>query len=42
MNIDFPITVQGRINRKIEANLGDGGRLIRVMTTNGGVKISRT
>jgi DUF4097 and DUF4098 domain-containing protein YvlB len=42
LNIDFPITVQGKINRKIEATLGDGGRLIRVMTTNGGVKISRT
>ena len=42
LNIDFPITVQGKINRKIEATLGGGGRLIRVMTTNGGVRISRT
>jgi DUF4097 and DUF4098 domain-containing protein YvlB len=42
LHIDFPITVQGKINRKIEASLGDGGRLIRVFTTNGGVRISRT
>lgn len=41
LRIDFPITVQGRIDRKIEATLGDGGKTIRVMTTNGGVTISR-
>lgn len=41
MEIDFPVTVQGRINRKIEATLGDGGTTIRVFTTNGGVKIQR-
>ena len=41
LEIDFPITVQGRINRKIEATLGDGGTMIRVFTTNGGVKIMR-
>lgn len=41
LEIDFPVTVQGRINRKIEATLGDGGTTIRVFTTNGGVKIQR-
>jgi DUF4097 and DUF4098 domain-containing protein YvlB len=41
MEIDFPVMVQGRINRKIEATLGDGGKMIRVLTTNGGVKIQR-
>lgn len=41
LEIDFPVTVQGRINRKIEATLGDGGTTIRVFTTNGGVKIKR-
>jgi hypothetical protein len=41
MNIDFPLTVQGRIDRQISANLGGGGAPIRVTTHNGGVKISR-
>ncbi len=41
--IDFPITVQGRLDRRrITAELGDGGRTIRVVTTNGGVEIRRS
>lgn len=40
-DIDFPITVQGRINREIVADLGAGGPLIRVRTHNGGVRIMR-
>jgi DUF4097 and DUF4098 domain-containing protein YvlB len=40
-NIDFPITVQGRMDREINAVLGSGGPLIRVRTSNGGVRISR-
>jgi hypothetical protein len=39
--IDFPIMVQGRIDRRIEATLGDGGSRIRVITTNGSVQIGR-
>jgi hypothetical protein len=39
MNIDFPITVQGTINRRITTKLGNGGPRIRAMTTNGGVRI---
>ncbi|MGD2153213.1 MAG: DUF4097 family beta strand repeat-containing protein [Gemmatimonadales bacterium] len=39
--IDFPIMVQGRIDRRIEATLGDGGQMIRVTTTNGSVRIGR-
>lgn len=42
LNIDFPVTVQGRISRELAVNLGNGGPTIRVMTTNGGVKIKRT
>jgi hypothetical protein len=38
-NIDFPITVQGRIDRLLTATLGSGGPKIRAMTTNGGVTI---
>lgn len=41
MNIDFPITVQGRISREISADIGKGGAPIRVVTTNGGVSIRR-
>jgi DUF4097 and DUF4098 domain-containing protein YvlB len=45
MRVDFPITVQGRLpagrNRNLSATLGSGGPVIRVMTTNGGVTISR-
>jgi hypothetical protein len=39
--IDFPIMVQGRIDRHIEATLGDGGRTIRVVTTNGSVTVGK-
>jgi hypothetical protein len=39
--IEFPITVQGRIDRRINAVLGDGGKKIRVHTTNGGVVVER-
>jgi DUF4097 and DUF4098 domain-containing protein YvlB len=40
MRVDFPITVQGMIGRRIQTQLGSGGPLVRVMTTNGGVRIS--
>ena len=39
MSIDFPITVQGSIGRRITTKLGTGGPRIRAMTTNGGVRI---
>jgi hypothetical protein len=41
LNIDFPVTVQGRITREIAVNLGAGGPTIRAMTTNGGVRVKR-
>jgi putative adhesin len=40
-NIDFPLTVQGRIDREITADIGAGGPLIRVRTNNGGVRVTR-
>ncbi|MBA3890526.1 MAG: DUF4097 family beta strand repeat protein [Gemmatimonadaceae bacterium] len=40
-NIDFPITMQGRIGRHIEATIGSGGPTVRAVTTNGGVRIRR-
>ena len=42
IDIDFPVTVTGRIGRELSTTLGDGGPLIRVATTNGGVRISRS
>ncbi len=41
LNVEFPVTVQGRISRELAVNLGSGGATIRAMTTNGGVKIRR-
>ena len=41
MHVDFPITVQGRMNREIATNLGAGGPLIRVRTSNGGIRITK-
>jgi hypothetical protein len=41
MDIDFPITVQGNIGRRLTTQLGSGGSTIRAMTTNGGVSIRR-
>ncbi len=41
LDIDFPVTVQGRISRELAVDLGSGGATVRAMTTNGGVKIRR-
>ena len=41
VDVDFPVTVHGRIGRHFEADLGAGGRTIRVTTTNGGVALKR-
>lgn len=41
LNIDFPITVQGRLGRSISTDLGSGGPTLSVRTSNGGVKIAR-
>jgi hypothetical protein len=43
LSIDFPVTVQGELTarRGLTTTLGNGGPLVRVRTTNGGVKIRR-
>lgn len=41
MNFDFPITVQGKIERQLSVDLGSGGAPIRANTTNGGISIKR-
>jgi hypothetical protein len=41
LNIDFPVTVQGLVGKRISTVLGGGGPRIRAVTTNGGVSIRR-
>ena len=41
INVDFPVTVQGKINKELALNLGSGGPTVRAMTTNGGVRVKR-
>ena len=41
LKIDFPVRVQGRMDRQVVADLGAGGAPIRVRTHNGGVKVSK-
>jgi len=41
IDIDFPVTVQGRIGREFTTTLGGGGPLVRAETTNGHVRVSR-
>ena len=41
IDIDFPVTVQGRIGRELTATLGEGGPLVRAETTNGQVRVTR-
>jgi hypothetical protein len=40
LEVDFPVTVQGKINRRLDVTLGRGGPTVRATTTNGGVVIS--
>lgn len=39
VNVDFPITVNGRWRRSLTTTLGTGGAPVRATTTNGGVTI---
>jgi DUF4097 and DUF4098 domain-containing protein YvlB len=41
IDVDFPVTVQGRIGRRVEAQIGAGGPPVRLATTNGGIEIRR-
>jgi len=40
MRVDFPITVRGSLTRHVSTQLGSGGPIVRVVTTNGGVHIA--
>jgi len=41
ISVDFPVTVEGRITKQLALNLGSGGALVKVTTTNGGVHLKR-
>ena len=41
VDVDFPVTVQGKISKQIAVNLGSGGPTVKAMTTKGGVKIKK-
>ncbi|HVH67599.1 MAG TPA: DUF4097 family beta strand repeat-containing protein [Gemmatimonadales bacterium] len=43
LTIDFPltITIEGRVGRRIATTLGEGGALVRIVTTNGPVDLRR-
>jgi hypothetical protein len=41
IHTDFPVTVQGRISRRLSLPLNGGGKTIRALTTNGTVRITR-
>ena len=41
MRIDVPMTLQGRIGRRLETDLGSGGPPVRAVTTNGPLTVSR-
>jgi DUF4097 and DUF4098 domain-containing protein YvlB len=41
LRVDFPVTLQGEISRRVTTQLGSGGPPIRAITTNGPVVIRR-
>jgi DUF4097 and DUF4098 domain-containing protein YvlB len=41
IKVEFPISVQGEIGKRLSFQLGSGGGLVRAVTTNGGVTIRR-
>ena len=41
LETDFPVAVQGRIGRRIDAVIGNGGPTVSLTTTNGGIRIRR-
>jgi len=41
MQIDFPVTIQGRITKRFSVDIGTGGPTVRAVTTNGPVVVRR-
>jgi DUF4097 and DUF4098 domain-containing protein YvlB len=41
LSADYPMTVTGKIGRGLDTKLGQGGALVSVVTTNGGISLRR-
>jgi DUF4097 and DUF4098 domain-containing protein YvlB len=41
IKVDFPVMVEGTFDKRLNATLGEGGKTIRAVTTNGSVRIKR-
>jgi DUF4097 and DUF4098 domain-containing protein YvlB len=41
VSIDFPVAIEGKIDRELSVDIGSGGPLVRATTTNGGVSVRR-
>lgn len=41
LRVDFPVMVEGEVGRRLRTRLGEGGPLVRAVTTNGGVVVER-
>lgn len=41
LEIDFPVTVQGTVGKRIETTIGTGGATVSALTTNGGVTVRK-
>ncbi|WP_375435662.1 DUF4097 domain-containing protein [uncultured Hymenobacter sp.] len=41
LSTDYPVTVTGKIGRGLDTKLGQGGALVSVVTTNGGISLRR-
>jgi hypothetical protein len=39
--VDFPVTMDGRLDRGLDVTLGSGGPMVKVVTRNGGIHLSR-
>jgi DUF4097 and DUF4098 domain-containing protein YvlB len=42
LNVDLPVSVKGDISKKLSFDMGSGGAMVRVVTTNGGVTIRKS
>jgi hypothetical protein len=41
LNLDIPVTVQGRVSKRVDTTLGSGGATIEMRTSNGSLRIGR-
>lgn len=41
LNLDIPVTVQGRVSKHVDTTLGSGGATIEMRTSNGSLRIGR-